>query len=438
MEIDQTTYYDLSLLNSEEDHSIFNQLNLCSTAGGSHQLLMNFTHPFSKRADILGIQETIRTITEKLEQWPSAINNGSVMMIEKFYQATIDEIPAHPNAISAFNYKLFHGPDHSLVKYSTEHCFNFLHGLKDILQTYSANNTPVPLKNNLDEIKETLAHKELKHVFTRPKFNELTPAQQLQLARFIRYHFKHAILRLLELYYQLDAWYGMAKAMKAYRLHFPEITTGESPYLSAKGMYHLLLDAPVAYDIQLDPSGNFIFLTGANMAGKSTFIKSIGISVFLAHIGMGVPAREMKLSIFDGLLSNINVTDNLLKGESYFYNEVQRIKSTISKVSGGKKWLILIDELFKGTNVEDAIKCSVEVIRGLLKMKQSFFILSTHLYEIGEEMKNYPNINFRYFQTLVKDGQLIFNYELKEGISNDRLGYLILQNEGIVKMLHEL
>jgi DNA mismatch repair ATPase MutS len=113
----------------------------------------------------------------------------------------------------------------------------------------------------------------------------------------------------------------------------------------------------------MSKESNFIFLTGANMAGKSTFIKAVGCAVFLAHLGMGVPAQEMELSIFDGLLSNINVVDNIIKGESYFFNEVQRIRNTILKINDKGKWLVLIDELFKGTNVQDAMKCSSTVIK---------------------------------------------------------------------------
>jgi DNA mismatch repair ATPase MutS len=174
------------------------------------------------------------------------------------------------------------------------------------------------------------------------------------------------------------------------------------------------------------------------MAGKSTLIKSVGAAVFLAHIGMGVPARQMRLTLFDGLLSNINVMDNIAKGESYFFNEVQRIKHTIEKINNGRKWLVLIDELFKGTNVQDAMKCSLTVIKGLIRMKNSLFILSTHLYEIGEELKAYPNISFRFFETHVSEEQLEFSYQLKEGISNDRLGYLILKREKVVDMLENL
>src|SRR6476620_1439794 len=199
-----------------------------------------------------------------------------------------------------------------------------------------------------------------------------------------------------------------------------------------------MIPSPVAYDVNLNRQTNFLFLTGANMAGKSTFIKSVGTAVFLAHTGMGVPAQNMELSIFDGMLSNINVIDNIARGESYFYNEVQRIKATIQKVNDGRKWLILIDELFKGTNVQDAMKCSTAVIEGLLKVKNSIFILSTHLYEIGEALKTHPNIHFNYFETKVLNDQLSFNYQLREGISNDRLGYLILKREGVVKMLEDL
>jgi DNA mismatch repair ATPase MutS len=146
----------------------------------------------------------------------------------------------------------------------------------------------------------------------------------------------------------------------------------------------------------------------------------------------------MRLTVFDGLLSNINVVDNIIKGESYFFNEVQRIKNTIIKINDNRKWLVLIDELFKGTNVQDAMKCSTTVVKGLIKISNSLFILSTHLYEISDELKPYPNICFRYFETEVKEDQLQFSYQLKEGVSNDRIGYLILKREKVVEMLEKI
>jgi DNA mismatch repair protein MutS len=164
----------------------------------------------------------------------------------------------------------------------------------------------------------------------------------------------------------------------------------------------------------------------------------VGLAVFLAHLGMGVPATHMRLTLFDGILSNINVVDNIVRGESYFFNEVQRIKHTVERINDNRRWLVLIDELFKGTNIQDAMKCSTTVIRGLIRINRALFILSTHLYEIGEELRTFPNISFRYFETNITDEQLSFTYQLKEGISNDRLGYLILKREKVVEMLERL
>jgi DNA mismatch repair ATPase MutS len=118
--------------------------------------------------------------------------------------------------------------------------------------------------------------------------------------------------------------------------------------------------------------------------------------------------------------------------------EVQRIRNTILKINDGRHWLVLIDELFKGTNVQDAMKCSSTVIRGLIKISRSLFILSTHLYEIGDELKRFPNISFKFFETMVREDQLEFSYQLKDGISNDRIGYVILKREKVVELLERL
>jgi len=255
---------------------------------------------------------------------------------------------------------------------------------------------------------------------------------------FIRDHFKNQSAELVEIYSRLDAYMSLARACQGYQYSFPEITESKEPFIKATGLHHMLLQTPVSYDIELTKDRNFLFLTGANMAGKSTFIKAVGVAVYLAHLGLAVPAQQMQLSLFDGLLSNIQVVDNIIKGESFFFNEVQRIKNTIEKISDGKNWLILIDELFKGTNQQDAVKCSITVIEGLRKMQNALFILSTHLYEIGDDLRKYSNIQFHYFETAVEDDQLVFSYQLKQGISNDRLGYLILKKEGVVALLEKL
>ncbi len=279
---------------------------------------------------------------------------------------------------------------------------------------------------------------ELKAVIASEKGAPVSQAEMLQRGYYFHRRFKDECFQLIDIHNTLDAYYSMATACLNFNYTFPTFVVSDNPHLAATQLWHPLLQTPTAYEVDLNLQQNFLFLTGANMAGKSTFIKAAGLSVYMAHVGMGVPAKKLELSYFDGLLSNIQVEDNIIQGESYFFNEVQRIRKTIEKISDGKKWLILIDELFKGTNVQDAMKCSSAVIEGLLKMKNVLFVLSTHLYEIGDALKRFPNIQFRYFETGVKDGQLLFSYQMKEGISNDRLGYLILKREGVVDMLEKL
>lgn len=438
MEIDAITLQDLSIFNSEEEFSIFNKLNFTTTIRGKEKLRQNLGTPLKSLEAISAIQETIKMISSQAHNWPSQISNGTIMVIENFFESSVDPIPSQSSSFSAYSYKLLHAPDFSLVKYSTGHCFDFLKGMQSLTALFLSDEAPDPLKRQMLNAQTLIGKPEFQIINGYKKSSDIPVAELLTLGHFLRYKYKRQMQELLAVFAQMDAWYSMSLAVQNYNLVFPTLSKTEHPYVKAKGLYHILLKDPVDYNVQLDEHTNFLFLTGANMAGKSTFIKAIGSAVFLAHLGMGVPAKQMEMCVFDGILSNINVIDNIVKGESYFYNEVQRIKATVLKINDGRNWFILIDELFKGTNVQDAMKCSSTVIEGLLKIKKSLFILSTHLYEIGESLKQYPNIRFNYFETTINGDQLEFNYTMKDGISNDRLGYLILKKEGVVKMLEEL
>jgi DNA mismatch repair protein MutS len=438
MEIDKTTFNDLSIFNHEDEYSIFRKLDFTRTIRGREWLVKFFHEPFNDIKRITDTQETLKRIMEKHEAWPVAISNGTIMVIEKFYETTLDTIPDSSNLLNAYTYKLLHNPDYSMVRYSIGHFADFVSGCFELVDLFDNEQTTVQLRTYISRMKSLLNNPVMLRLKGKRQSDRFTAGQTVYFGNYLLYNFRHTAAELINIYGRLDAWYSMGMAVKKLQLCFPAFVDQEQSFVDVKSLYHLLLPNPVSYDVHLNPENNFIFLTGANMAGKSTFIKAIGGAVYLAHLGMGVPAEEMRLTLFNGILSNINVVDNIVKGESYFFNEVQRIKNTILKIYDGKKWLVLIDELFKGTNVQDAMKCSSTVVKGLIKIKNSLFILSTHLYEIAEELKAYPNISFRYFETTVNADQLEFSYQLKEGISNDRLGYLILKREKVVDLLEQL
>lgn len=438
MQIDNTSFSDISIFHHEEEFSIFHKLNFTKTVGGRNWLRKFFTEPHNDLKKILGTQKVIRTFMEHINQWPTDISNGTVLVMDKFLDYPLDGISENPASLNNLTYRWLHSADYSMLKYSVTHFADFYRGLRKITDLMDGLSLPPAIQLYVDRINGILKETPLQKL-TETKYGQrFTVRQNMYFGYHLRGRYKSNTLELIDIFSRFDAWYSMAVAVKTYQLSFPEFAEQDMPMVDAKGLYHILLPKPVAYDMHMSPEHNFLFLTGANMAGKSTLIKALGSAVFLAHMGMGVPATQMRLTLFDGLISNINVVDNIAKGESFFYNEVQRIKNTIEKINDGKKWLVLIDELFKGTNVQDAMKCSLAVIKGLIKIKNSLFVLSTHLYEIGEELKNYPNISFRYFETDVTDEQLKFSYQLKEGVSNDRIGYVILKREKVVDMLEKL
>ncbi len=437
MELDATTLKDLSIFHHEEDYSLFHKLNFTRTIEGREWLRRLFSQPFSNSTQIRENQEVIRIFSASLTKWPQSISNGTIMVMARFYDSNVNAIPS-ANLFNALSYKVFSNSDYSLLRYSLVHFADFLRGMQELLALLHKDQIPGVLKSYLDRAAQLLEKKMLKELAQRRPGTAFSMNETLYYGRYIRDKFRSDTFELIDIYGRLDAWYSMAMAMQTFKLNFPEFIDAQQPVMDAHELYHILLKDPVPYNIHMHPESNFIFLTGANMAGKSTFIRSVGCAVFLAHLGMGVPASTMRLTYFDGLLSNINVADNLVRGESYFFNEVQRIRNTILKINDKRKWLVLIDELFKGTNVQDAMKCSTAVIRGLIKIKNSLFILSTHLYEIGEELKDQQNISFKYFETSVRNDQLEFSYQLQDGISNDRLGYLILKREKVVELLEKL
>jgi DNA mismatch repair ATPase MutS len=100
--------------------------------------------------------------------------------------------------------------------------------------------------------------------------------------------------------------------------------------------------------------------------------------------------------------------------------------------------MILVDELFKGTNIIDAMQCSIDVIDGFSKVKNALFVISTHLYEIAGNLQHTENVTFKHMETVIDGDKFRFTYQLMDGVSNERIGHRIMKQEGVVKMLHEL
>ena len=437
MQVDKITLKDIGLFDNEESAGLITHLNFCKSNGGKMQLDHFLSSPLSSISSIEQRQNAIAYFITNIHFVEALkITNGTTLVIEKFFDTGFKRIPTQISLPAAYWYQFMSASDYSLLRYSLEHLILFYENLNKWVSVFeSINDNPI-IEALVQKIKKYTNHPSLASL---PASNKLEhPQAVLSYCHFFLYHYKNNTLQLLEYYYELDAYYSMAMASKNYHFVFPRWIESEQPLFEVTAAIHPLVTNAVDNKLSLSHQSNLLFLTGANMAGKSTFIKTIGIVLYLAHIGIGVPAKKLELSLFDGLITNLTIADNIVKGESYFFNEVQRIKNTIEKIIDGKKYFVLIDELFKGTNIQDAMKCSTAVIEGLQNLRNSLFIISTHLYEISDGLKDFSNIQFSYFETAVQEKELIFHYQLNEGVSQDRLGYLILEREGVVDLLKNI
>jgi DNA mismatch repair protein MutS len=437
MQVDKITLQDIGLFDSGDQVGLSSYLNFCKSNGGAIYLQQYLHQPLSNLTQIEDRQQAVQIFIDRLAQMDNIkITNGSCLIIEKLFETSFSTIPTQISVPGAYWYQFWNKADYSLIKYSVEHLVLFVKHMMDWVELFEEKTNNPVIKKLVDKINRLIQHPAFEQLKNKPKITN--PQEILKLGYFFIYQFKNNTRSLLDYFYEVDAIYSLAKAHVTYHFQFPNWIEDTRPYLQVEQAAHPLVPNAIGNDLSLSQNKNFLFLTGANMAGKSTFIKTIGIVVYLSHIGMGAPAKKITLTLMDGLITNLNISDNVAKGESYFYNEVQRIKNTVLRINDGKKNCVLIDELFKGTNIIDAMKCSIKVIEGLQKLRSSLYILSTHLYEISENLKQHDNILFSYFETEVKEKELHFGYHLTPGISQDRIGYLILEREGVVKLLDEI
>lgn len=258
--------------------------------------------------------------------------------------------------------------------------------------------------------------------------------QVLAADRIARHEARGSVGRILQLAHELDALRSMALATEDLGFCFPDLHTDRGA-LEVRGMWHPFLEAAVANDLSFGPTGRLIFLTGPNMAGKTTYVKACGITILLAHVGMGVPARACSLGFMERLVCAIRTEDSLWHGVSYFQAEARRVRSIAEWLAIEERTVVLVDELFRGTNVKDAGDATEAVIRGFRRAPHSFFVISSHLIEVAPRIESLPGVGFQQFAAEVVAGGLSFSYRAREGVSSQRLGMEVLRGQGVLEAL---
>ena len=213
---------------------------------------------------------------------------------------------------------------------------------------------------------------------------------------------------------------------------YPELT--EKPfYFLATQMGHPLMPASqcVKNDATIPSRPFFLIITGANMAGKSTYLRTIGVNYLLACVGAPVCCEKLKL-LPNQLITSLRTSDSLSDNESYFFAELKRLKRIIDLLNQGQQLFIILDEILKGTNSMDKQKGSFDLIRQFMQLKANG-IIATHDLLLGSLIKQFPEEIRNYcFEADIKDNELTFSYKLREGVAQNMNACFLMKKMGII------
>jgi hypothetical protein len=212
---------------------------------------------------------------------------------------------------------------------------------------------------------------------------------------------------------------------------FPVITPEQK--VTAHNMAHPLIAAHerIANDVTLGGNQSILIVTGANMAGKSTFLRTLGVNMVLAMNGAPVCATSFACPIIN-LRSGMRTADSLQDHQSYFYAELNRLKSIMDELRSGRPLLILLDEILKGTNSTDKQAGSIALVKQLLSYN-CLAIIATHDLALGDLEKEYPNqVRNFCFEPTIENDQLSFDYKLKTGLAQKMNATFLMKKMGII------
>ncbi|MBB6612495.1 hypothetical protein H7F15_15730 [Pontibacter sp. Tf4] len=246
------------------------------------------------------------------------------------------------------------------------------------------------------------------------------------------------VRRFWEFFFQFEAYWSIARSMQTHGFTFSDFN---NEVLEITDFYHPLIKYPVKNSVRFTEEQNVLLLTGANMAGKSTLLKAVSLCVYLARVGFPVPAAACTVPFFSAVVLAINLNDNLRDGYSHFMTELKNLKAVLQVSHNGSKCFAVFDEIFRGTNVDDALEITRTTINGLAGRKGSHFMVSTHMLQLEEQL--YPetseSVQKCYIECSLQNGEPTFTYKLQNGWSQLKIGRILFEKEGLPQLLeHEL
>ncbi|QEC44437.1 MutS-related protein [Pseudobacter ginsenosidimutans] len=432
--IDKQSLDELNLLGKFRQGSVYSLFNQVKTRGGEQLLDQLFRTPLTDAEAINRRTAVFRFFQESKFQFP--FDAQQVVLMREYVDAESSKNYMQTWAgvllkkcLSSLTrderYKaLIQGLQATIV--TMKKCFGFASSLSAMTGPY---------QQEASAILQILQSPEISRLIDTDIYTDISVGNIARYDHLLKNKLNKEIRLILDFIAASDVNIAVGNIAAEKGFTYARAMPKERNILRAIDLKHPSIGGAIGNTIEMAAQQNVIFLTGANMAGKSTWMKSIGIGMYLAHIGFPVAAKSMEFSVREGIYSSINVADNIALGYSHFYAEVVRVKNAADATATGKHLLLMFDELFKGTNVKDAFDGTLAVTESFAEYTNCLFIVSTHIIEVGAALKNRNNIQFTFMPTVLEGSVPRYTYRLQEGITEDRQGMMIIRNEGILELI---
>ncbi|MFN3405450.1 MAG: MutS-related protein [Cytophagaceae bacterium] len=244
---------------------------------------------------------------------------------------------------------------------------------------------------------------------------------------------KDKIFDWLDITYETEALNSLATyAFNNPAYIYPEIISTEQLIYEAENSGHPLIFNKQNVLNNFNVSDKMFIITGANMAGKSTFLRTLGLNLVIAYTGAPVNASIMRCGVMN-IYSSMRISDVLQESKSYFYAELQRLQKIMTALKSGEKVVILVDEMLKGTNSNDKLSGSEGFIEQLLRYN-CIGAVATHDLGLGEMENKFPGKIENYcFESLIENNELYFDYKLKRGVAQNKNATFLMKKMDIIK-----
>ncbi len=437
MQIDEQTFRDLEIFEAAGGAaSLFDLLNRCRTAGGADTLRARFRRPLSRTADIRAVQESLRHIGAHRPAFDHLPDSAQLTALEVYLHSNLPVLTRTTGLDALVEALAFRYGDRKVFRQTLSGVARTAATLRTLVRFVARPELQAPPGELAARIRE------LRTLLDRPGIAGVAREEQieaswwlaLRLDRQLRREERPTIERLMRLCFELDALVSMADATHENDYVLPEVNDGPTE-VRGDAVYHPFLPRPVPNPLEVGQPRRLLFVTGPNMAGKTTYLRACGTAVYLAHLGMGVPARSFAFSPCDALFSAITLADNVREGVSFFRAEALRVKRLAQLLAEGERVFGMLDEPFKGTNVKDAVDASRAVFAALAEAEDSVFLVSSHLTEVAEALESVPSVECARFEAGEHEGRLQYDFRLRPGISTQRLGVRVLEEEGVFELL---